>query len=70
VSVMINGVFRVEWGHALNPAWAVNRLWCALLGVDPPAGPGVVPCAVVLASIIFLLVFVLERKLQPVEVVS
>src|SRR6266498_5185989 len=27
VSVMINGVFRVEWGNALNPAWAVNRLW-------------------------------------------
>ena len=46
VSEMINGVFRVTWGHALNPAWAVNRIWCAMLGVEPPDGPGVLPCVV------------------------
>jgi hypothetical protein len=70
VSVMINEVFRVTWGHALNPAWAINRLWCAMLGVDPPTGPGVAPCASVLAAIVLLLAFVLERKLRPVEVIS
>lgn len=70
VSVMINGVFRVTWGHALNPAWAVNRVWCALLGVDPPAGPGVTACLAALAVILALLAIVLERKLRPVEVVS
>ena len=67
---MINGVFRVTWGHALNPTWAVNRLWCALLSVDPPAGPGSAACALVLAAIILLLALVLERKLRPVEVIS
>ena len=39
VAEMIDEVFRVTWGHALDPAWAVNRVWCSLLGVDPPAGP-------------------------------
>jgi ABC-2 type transport system permease protein len=70
VSVMINGVFRVTWGHALNPAWAVNRLWCAMLSVDPPEGPGAAACALMLAAMILLLVLVLERKLRAVEVIS
>jgi ABC-2 type transport system permease protein len=29
-----------DWGHLIDPAWAVNRVWCALLGVEPPEGPG------------------------------
>jgi ABC-2 type transport system permease protein len=70
VSVMINEVFRVTWGHALNPAWAINRVWCAMLGVEPPAGPGVGPCVSVLAAIVLLLALILERKLRPVEVIS
>jgi ABC-2 type transport system permease protein len=70
VSVMINEVFRVTWGHALNPAWAINRVWCAMLGVDPPAGPGVGPCVSVLAAIVLVLALILERKLRPVEVIS
>jgi len=70
ISVMINGVFRVTWGHALNPAWAANRLWYAMLSVDPPAGPGVTACASALAAIILLLALVLERKLRPVEVIT
>ena len=35
VSEMIDEVFRVTWGHVLDPAWAVNRVWATLLGVDP-----------------------------------
>jgi len=70
VSAMINGVFRVTWGYALNPAWAVNCIWCTLLSVDPPDGPGAAACALVLASIILLLALVLERKLRPVEVIT
>jgi ABC-2 type transport system permease protein len=70
VSVMINEVFRVTWGNALNPGWAINRIWCAMLGVDPPPGPGVAACVSVLAAIVLLLALVLERKLRPVEVIS
>jgi ABC-2 type transport system permease protein len=70
VSVMINGVFRVTWGYALNPSWATRRIWAALLHTDPAAGPGVAACVSILGALILLLVLVLERKLRPVEVIS
>jgi ABC-2 type transport system permease protein len=70
VAEMIDNVFRVTWGHVLDPAWAVNRVWCALLGVDPPEGPGAGASAWALAVTVLLLVLVIERKLRPVEVVS
>jgi ABC-2 type transport system permease protein len=69
VSTMIDAVFRVTWGHVLDPAWAVNRVWCALLGVTPPEGPGAGASMAALATFILLLVVVIERKLRPVEVV-
>ncbi len=70
VSEMINAVFRVTWGHLLDPAWAVNRVWCALLGVEAPNGPGAGASASALAVTIVLLALVIERKLRPVEIVS
>jgi ABC-2 type transport system permease protein len=69
IAAMIDEVFRVTWGHALDPAWAVNRVWCALLGVDPPAGPDAVTSLVSLAGFSLALVLVIERKLRPVEIV-
>lgn len=69
VSEMIDAVFRVTWGHVLDPAWAVNRVWCALLGVDPPPGPGAGASLLALTGFMLLLVLVIERKLRPVEVV-
>jgi hypothetical protein len=69
VSEMIDQVFRVTWGHVLDPAWTVNRVWCTLLGVDPPEGPGAGTSVVALAGFILVLVLVIERKLRPVEVV-
>jgi ABC-2 type transport system permease protein len=70
ISVMVNSVFRVTWGHALNPAYATNRLWYAMLGVEPPSGPGVVACALVLGAITLFLALVLAKRLKPVEVIS
>jgi ABC-2 type transport system permease protein len=69
VSEMVNNVFRVTWGHALDPAWAVNRLWCTLLAVEPPEGPGAGACLLSLTMFVLLLVLVIERKLRPIEVV-
>jgi len=69
-SVMINGVFRSTWGHAINTAWTTQRLWYAMLGIEPPAGPGVAVCIIMTLVVILLLTLVLERKLRPVEVVS
>jgi len=59
----------VNWGHVIDPAWAVNQVWCALLGVAPPEGPGAVPSALALAVIMMLLAAVIERRLRPVEIV-
>jgi ABC-2 type transport system permease protein len=70
VGEMIDQVLRVTWGHIIDPAWAVNQVWCALLGVAPPAGPSAAASACALAAMILLLVVVIERKLRPVEVVS
>ena len=69
VAEMINNVFRVNWGHVVDPAWAVNQVWCALLGVAPPEGPGAIPSALALAVIMVLLAAVIERRLRPVEIV-
>jgi ABC-2 type transport system permease protein len=69
VAEMIDEVFRVTWGHALDPAWSVNRVWCALLGVEAPPGPDTVTSLLSLAGFVLLLVLVIERKLRPVEVV-
>jgi ABC-2 type transport system permease protein len=69
VSEMIDSVFRVTWGHVLDPAWAVNRVWCTLLGVDAPRGPGAGASMLSLTALVLLLVLVIERKLRPVEVV-
>ncbi len=70
VALMINEVFRVTWGHVLDPAWAVNQLWRLMLGVEPGSGPGALACAFSLAVIILMLSLLLARKLRPVEVIS
>src|SRR5262245_2022422 len=69
VSTMIDNVFRVTWGHVLDPAWAVNQVWRTLLGVEIPDGPGAGASMLSLAVFVLLLVAVIERKLRPVEVV-
>src|SRR5918999_766071 len=56
VAEMIDEVFRVSWGHIIDPAWTVNRVWCALLGVQAPRGPGAVASACALAATVLLLV--------------
>ena len=69
IAAMIDEVFRVTWGHVIDPAWAVNRVWATLLGVEPLEGPGTSESLFALFAYVVLLVFVIERKLRPVEVV-
>ena len=70
VAEMIDNVFRVNWGHIIDPVWSVNQVWAALLGIDPPDGPGAGASAFALAVLMLVLVLVIERKLRPVEIVS
>jgi ABC-2 type transport system permease protein len=70
VAEMIDEVLRVNWGHAIDPAWTVNQVWCVLLGVDVPPYPSLAASATTLAVTVLLLALVIERKLRPVEIVS
>jgi hypothetical protein len=70
VGEMIDNVFRVNWGHIIDPAWAINQVWCAMLGVQPPEGPGAAASATALLVLMLILMVVIERKLRPVEIVS
>jgi ABC-2 type transport system permease protein len=67
---MTNAVLRVEWALVFNPARAMNQIWRWMMGADPNPGPAALPCAIAVAAMAGLLVWVLERKLKPVEVVS
>src|SRR6187399_306849 len=70
IAEMLDNMLRVRWGHIIDPAWVVNRVWCALLGVDAPRGPGATASVWAVVVMVVLLVAVIERKLRPVEVVS
>jgi len=70
IAGMINGVFRGTWGYLLNPSWLVERITYGLAGIESPDGPGIAASISAFLMILFLLAFILERKLRPVEVVS
>jgi ABC-2 type transport system permease protein len=71
IAVMINSVFRSTWGYLLNPSWVVERIVYTLAGMEAPEGESGAALAIaVFLVILFVLAFILERKLRPVEVVS
>lgn len=70
VAEMVNGVLRVTWGGILNPLRVFYRLWCGLLGVQPPENPDLVGSVIMLLCLTLILSWVLNRKLRPVEVIS
>jgi len=66
---IMNAVFRVDWGRAVNPALAMNQIWRSMLDMEPLEGPGAWACATVLLLMGLILLAALTRKLRPVEVV-
>jgi hypothetical protein len=70
IAGMINGVFRGTWGYLLNPSWIVERITYALAGMESSDAPGSAAAVSAFIVILFLLAFILELKLRPVEVVS
>ncbi|MBA3973733.1 MAG: hypothetical protein C0504_05875 [Candidatus Solibacter sp.] len=67
---IMNAVFRVDWGRAVNPALAMNQIWRSMLGMEPLEGPGAWVCSAVLVGMGTVLLAALTRKLRPVEVVK
>jgi ABC-2 type transport system permease protein len=70
IAQMLNAVLRVDWGALLNPSSSMFIIWSAMMGVEPPPGPGVWECVLMLGVLTGLLGLILERKLRPVEVIS
>jgi len=67
---MINLVFRVDWGRAINPAMAMNQIWRTMMAMEPLNGPSALECAIAMGLMGAVLLAALSRKLRPVEVVK
>ncbi len=67
-----NEIFRERVGSLMNPLYLMSRLWNGMMGIDEPrdGDPGLWACAMALLGFYGLMVWVLERKLRPVEVVK
>ncbi len=70
IGVLVNAVFRVEWGDLINPLRAAYGVWCALMGAEMPAGLSLGTSLVSLTLMAVALALALERRLRPVEVVA
>lgn len=69
IGVLVNAIFRVQWGDLINPLRAAYGVWCALMGAEMPAGLTLPSSLVSLALMGTVLSLALERRLRPVEVV-
>ncbi len=69
-STMIAAVFRLQEALVLNPAVAMYRVWCWLLGVEAPESLSASLSVITLVVLVAFLIMVLDRKLRPVEVIS
>ena len=69
-SEMAGMVLSADWPTAMNPARAANQIWRAILGAEALPGPDALQCFLTMAVMSSLLLYVLGRKLRPVEVVN
>jgi ABC-2 type transport system permease protein len=69
IGVLVNAIFRVEWGDLINPLRASYGLWCVLAGAELPRGLSLPTALLALALMGSLLALALEKRLRPVEVV-
>lgn len=63
-------ILSADWPAAFNPALAASQIWRAMLGAEALAGPSALQCLLTLSAMSALMLFVLGRKLRPVEVVN
>ncbi|MBK5293716.1 MAG: hypothetical protein JJE04_18815, partial [Acidobacteriia bacterium] len=70
VAQLVNGILRVEWGILISPALAMNQIWRAMLGAEPLDGPEAYDCLSMIGVMAVGLIWILNRKLRPVEVIT
>lgn len=69
-SEMAGMVLSAEWPMAFNPTRASIQIWRAMLGDEALPGPNAWQCFFTMAAMATMLLYVLGRKLRPVEVVN
>ena len=69
-SVVINPLFRTDWGDALNLGVVIAQIWGGLLGLDRPSDLPFWAAWLSLLAFIGACVYLLHRKIRAYEVVS
>ena len=69
-SVMINLLFRTDWGHIFNPTRLFEIVISNLLGLSPPAGPPLWGCLLAFAMLSGFCLLLLHLKIRAYQVVS
>lgn len=67
---LTSAVLGATWPVAFNPAFASNQIWHWMLGVDALNGPSALQCFLTMTALSAFLLYVLDRKLRPVEVIA
>ncbi len=69
IALVLNGLFRTDWGHITNPVQLLSIVWSSLLGTEIPAGPPVAMAWLGLAALAGFSLLMLHAKIRAYEVV-
>lgn len=67
---MTRAVLQADWPVAFSPTHAANQVWRGVLGAEALPGPDALQCFLTMGAMALFLLYVLDRKLRPIEVVS
>lgn len=70
MALMVNLLFRTDWGHIFNPDRLIHIVSATLLGVQTPNGPPVWAAVVSLSLLGLFCLYLLNRKIRAYQVVS
>ena len=68
--LVINSLFRTDWGHLANLGVIIERIWEGLFGLRPSVDLPVWAAWVALAAFCSACIYLLDRKIRAYEVVS
>ncbi|RMH15107.1 MAG: hypothetical protein D6696_21510 [Acidobacteria bacterium] len=69
-ALLVNMLFRTEWGHVFNFDQLIQIVAASMLGIRPPDGPPVWGCVLALLLFLGFCLLLLHRKIRAYQVVS
>ncbi len=70
VGLMVNALFRTDWGNLANLAVVIERIWSGLFDLRPPVDLPLWSAWLSLATFVTACIYLLHRKIRAYEVVS